>query len=126
MDINQAIRDLLIQLPGAKAAVLMGFDGLAVAEATGPEASLPEPLSTWLTEYAQTLVTLRRAKDEVPKAGTPVDVVVHTTVATVILRPVQSAYYLGVVQHLEAPTGRARFYMQALAQALEQELGGPV
>lgn len=126
MDISQTIRDLLARLPGGQAAVLMGFDGLAVAEATAPEQAPLCPLSTWLTEYAQTLITLRRARAEVPEAGTPVDVVVHTERATVILRPVQRAYYLAVVQHPDAPAGRARYYMQAVAQALEVELGTPV
>lgn len=126
MGISQSIQTLLDALPGGQAAVLMGFDGLPVAQATAPEATLPCALSTWLTEYAQTLVALRRAQAELPEAGVPTDVVVHTQVATVILRPVDGSYYLGVVQHPQAATGRARFYMQACAQALEQELGAPV
>jgi predicted regulator of Ras-like GTPase activity (Roadblock/LC7/MglB family) len=116
----QKADELLKNLPQAQAVSLMGFDGLAVATAAhGP---LPWDVATLLTEYAQTLVTLRRAAQEVPEAGAPQDVVVHTTQAAVLLRPVHMDYYLAVVQHADAPMGRARFFMNLLAQTLMQEL----
>lgn len=120
MTLNANIAELLGQIPQAQAASLMGYDGLPVAVCTRGEPAAE--LSSWLTEYAQTLVSLRRAAIEVPDAGVPVDVVIHTPVATVLLRPVHQDYYLAVVQHPEAPHGRARFFMEATAGVLSQEL----
>ncbi len=120
MNFSHTIAGLLSALPQGQAASLMGFDGLPVAEATG--STLPCLLATWLTEYAQTLVTLRRAAKEVPEGGQPLDVVVHTTEATVLLMPVGQAHFLAVVQHRDAPIGRARYYMKLTAEALAHEL----
>ena len=120
MNFAQKTTELLHNLPQAQAVSLMGFDGLPLATAAhGP---LPWDMATLLTEYAQTLVSLRRAAQEVPEAGAPVDVVVHTTEATVLMRLVHREYYLAVVQQTDAPMGRARFFMDLLARALVQEL----
>lgn len=120
MNIAHAMDELLHNLPQSQAASLMGFDGMPVASASRSPTS--GPLPTWLTEYAQTLVALRRAAVEVPWGGQPTDVVVHTTNATVLLHAVKESHYLAVVQQPDAPTGRARFYMAHLAQALCHEV----
>jgi predicted regulator of Ras-like GTPase activity (Roadblock/LC7/MglB family) len=120
MTIQSTLAELLGHIPDAQAASLMGYDGLSVATSSRG-APLPH-LETWLTEYAQTLVCLRRAAQEVPSAGAPQDVVIQTDAAQVLLRPLHQDYYLAVVQHAHAPQGRARFYMSVSAQALRAEL----
>jgi predicted regulator of Ras-like GTPase activity (Roadblock/LC7/MglB family) len=120
MNFNTEIDALLDQVPGAQSAALMGFDGLPVVVRERVPAATDLP--TWLTEYAQTLAVLRRAAAEVPAGGTPTDLVIYTPVATVLLRPVHSNYFLAVVQTPQAPAGRARFYMETLALALRHEL----
>ena len=117
---NERLQELLQNVPDALAATLMGHDGLPVAHAE--RAPTGYDLPTLWTEYAQMLVVMRRASQEVPGPGAPRDVVAHLTDATLLLQPLNAQYYLALVQRAQAPAGRARLYMNQVAQKLHEDL----
>jgi predicted regulator of Ras-like GTPase activity (Roadblock/LC7/MglB family) len=117
---SQRLLALLHDVPDAQAVTLMGHDGLPVAHAES--APTGHDLPTLWTEYAQMLVVMRRASQEVPGPGAPGDLVIHLTQSTLLLRPLTAQYYLALLQRAQAPAGRARLYMAQVARELHADL----
>jgi predicted regulator of Ras-like GTPase activity (Roadblock/LC7/MglB family) len=113
------LRELVDQVPGALAAVLVDQDGLTVDSYGRPDADVEsESLS------AECNTVIARARDAASRLeyGAVGELAVGTERCFLLCRFVQGKYFLILVLGRSGLLGKARFYLQRIAFALRAEL----
>ncbi|MBM4280778.1 MAG: hypothetical protein FJ137_08465 [Deltaproteobacteria bacterium] len=116
---KESLATLLDNLPGARSATVMGFDGIAIdsvdaADALGDEQSAAVELAAVTTQ-------LRRAAEGLG-AGDVQEVTLETERQVTLLRPLTSEYLLAVTLARQGFIGQARYRMRVIAPKLAAEL----
>jgi predicted regulator of Ras-like GTPase activity (Roadblock/LC7/MglB family) len=113
------IAALLAAIPHARAAALMGYDGLPVV-VHGVDDAIRTALPDALIEHAHALAMLRRS--EAPPAGAVTELVSYGQAGALVLQPLGDAYYLAVLLLPQGLVGQARHAMRCAEGALRREL----
>jgi len=120
MSFREQIQRIVDSTPGALACTIMGFDGIAIDtyEVSGGTIDI----TTLLLEYAAAAHQLRRGASEDSANGTLVEITVHGTKLSALVRPLVGEYFLGVVLKPSAIVGKARYLMRIAAADIAKDL----
>ncbi len=116
--LDETLAALLTSVPGARAALLVGLDGIVVA-GEGQADDLP-----WDLVVASYADLLRRVGSVNREAGIedPLELVVSAVNATLVLRSVTPDYGLLMALSPGGSLGRARFELRKAASRIHPEL----
>ncbi|MDY0061622.1 MAG: hypothetical protein RBU45_17555 [Myxococcota bacterium] len=116
---RQLLEELLLQVEGAVAAALMGFDGIAVEALATDDADLdPAALGT---EFASHAAALLRTMDGL-EAGPLAEVSFRAARLWGTTRMVNRQYFLILFLRPGGNLGRGRYLLRLLAPKVRQEL----
>lgn len=116
---TEILNQILTSVPGARAATVMGFDGIAIESKESMTADGTE--SAAAVEVAAVTSQLKRAAEGLG-AGEVREIALQTDGLVTLLRPLTSEYCLAVTVGPEGLTGKARYLMRVLAPRITAEL----
>ncbi len=120
MSFREILRTMVEALPGAQAAVLMGFDGIAIDSCELDSSSLDLP--ALMVEYSTAAQQLRRVQETMPGVGELKEMNVVCAGNTCLLQPLTSEYFCAFVLGPEALMGKARYLLRITGPKLLSEL----
>lgn len=122
MSFDSILETVLGDCPGALGVVLMGNDGLPIAQATAPAAEdRAEDLATLGVEFGRVLDEARKGADAA-QAGGLLELAVRTERCHVLLHAVDRETYLVLVLAPEGNVGKGRYLLRRFLHAVRQEL----
>jgi predicted regulator of Ras-like GTPase activity (Roadblock/LC7/MglB family) len=122
MSFDSILEQVLGECPGALGAMLMGSDGLPIAQAMAePATELLDELSTLGVEFGRILDEARKAADAAG-AGAMLELGVRTDRFHVLLHAVDADTYLALVLAPEGNVGKGRYLLRRQLLAIRQEL----
>ena len=122
MSFDSILEQVMAECPGALGAMLMGSDGLPIAQAVAePAAELMDELSTLGVEFGRILDEARKASDAAG-AGATLELAVRTDRFHVLLHAVDRETYLALVLAPEGNVGKGRYLLRRQLLAIRQEL----
>lgn len=119
MNFQQELEKIVTQVKGCKAAVLMGVDGIAVAEAKSTESGFS--FQEAATEYSRLLtegMKIAQSGDH----GAMQELCVGADRYRFIFRVLNHEYFLGILLTPEGYLGQGRFQLQKAAPIFLNEL----
>ena len=122
MSFDSILEQVLGECPGALGTMLMGSDGLPIAQAVAESATeLMDELSTLGVEFGRILDEARKAADAAG-AGATLELAVRTDRFHVLLHAVDRETYLALVLAPEGNVGKGRYLLRRQLLAIRQEL----
>ena len=122
MTFQEVLSKVVDSTPGARAAVVMGTDGIPVEEyrAEGTDLDLP----TMAVDFQRVLEEAQKVTTQMGSdAGGPLEeVILKTAGIEVLFRPIDDEYYLIVALERTGFMGKARYLVSSLLQDLREEL----
>lgn len=116
MNFREHMQHIVEAIPGAYACALMGFDGILV---DSYEADIEDAhIAALLAEYAVVIDSLQHAAI----SGVLEELAIRTDTLTVVLRPLDAAYFFAVVLKPAGIVGRAGYVMRLFQPLLRKEL----
>jgi predicted regulator of Ras-like GTPase activity (Roadblock/LC7/MglB family) len=115
----EVLSRIVRNVPGARSATVMGFDGIAIESVDAEGADGTEAAAA--VEIAAVTSQLRRAAEGLG-AGDVHEVALETDGMTTLLRPLTSEYCLAVTLAAGGLTGKARYLMRIAAPTITAEL----
>jgi predicted regulator of Ras-like GTPase activity (Roadblock/LC7/MglB family) len=116
---SEILQRLLTEVPGARSATVMGFDGIAITTRDAPTSEGTEQAAA--VEVAAITSQLKRAAESLG-AGDVKEVTLETDGLTTLLRPLTSEYLLALTLGPDGFTGKARYLMRIVAPSITAEL----
>lgn len=116
---KDVLRDVVHQTDGGIAALLMGYDGIAVDKYVREDSSLD--VDTIGMEYSVILSQIRKAA-EMLEAGNAREVAIQAEKLTTIIRLLNDEYFVAVAIKPDGNFGKARFLLRTSATRLLGEL----
>lgn len=113
------LKEIIDPTHGAIAAMVMGFDGIAVDQYARRDSDVP--VETVGLEYSMPFSKLREAALQAD-AGDTAEVVVESERVTAVLRLLNDAYFVVMVLAPDAHVGKARHLLRMRANALLERL----
>jgi predicted regulator of Ras-like GTPase activity (Roadblock/LC7/MglB family) len=105
--------------PGARAAILMGFDGIAVEQFVSPEASTD--IEAMAMEFSFRFLELRNAAQSL-ELGEIADIAIKAEFGTVLVRCVTAEYFVAVLLADAVGYGKGRWMLRKHAAELAAQL----
>ncbi len=123
MSFRDILKSSVEEVDGGLASVVMGFDGISVEEYVRPEGvdGVPVDVQTLGVEYSSALTEVRRTAEALA-SGSVQEVAVTTDGALVLLRPVNSEYFVALVLSKNGNFGKGRYVLRRAARAIAQEM----
>lgn len=125
MSFRDILKSSVEAVDGGLASVVMGFDGISVEEyvvqPTGTDGGVPVDVQTLGVEYSSALTEVRRTAEALA-SGSVQEVAVTTDGALVLLRPVNSEYFVALVLSKDGNFGKGRYVLRRAARAIAQEM----
>lgn len=112
------LEQTVAKVPGAKAVILMGFDGIPV-DFHGTDAALD--IETVGMEFSVVLKEIRKAASLL-EVGQTEEVMVRTDRISALLRVVNDDYFLVLALEAGGNIGKGRYMLRLLGPQLGQEL----
>ena len=119
MIFNELVEKAVQNTPGALAALLMGLDGISLANYMKPDANVE--MEVIGVEYATLLGEIRKACD-ILESGDVREFTVMTDKFVVIVRSVSSDYFLALALGPDGNIGKGRFVLRVQAPKVQKEL----
>lgn len=119
MDFKDILKDLVKRVDGAKAAVLMGYDGIAIEEYAREGADTD--IQQMGIEYSSILKEMKRAS-EVLEGGDVSEVSVVTGNGMIVVRAVSDEYFIMANLDIDGNLGKARYLMKMAVPKLKEQL----
>lgn len=116
----EQLQKIVDSTPGARAAILMGFDGIAVAQYTTPEAE-DFDIEIMATELSVRFMELRTAASSL-EMGKLSDIAIQAEYGTVLVRVLSDEYFVAVLLERAGHFGKGRWVLRSTARALVSEL----
>lgn len=116
---DQLIRSITEETPGGIGAILMGYDGIAIADYFVPGEVLDQQMVA--IEYANVLKEIRNAAT-VLNTGDLEEVSIRTGRYCFILRAVTEEYFLGLTLLREGNFGKGRYLLRRDLERLREAL----
>jgi predicted regulator of Ras-like GTPase activity (Roadblock/LC7/MglB family) len=124
MSFDAVLSEIVESCTGCVGAVLMGSDGIAIAEHVTdgvPDGPLSEEIGTAGVEFTRILEEIRKAADALGGGGMT-ETVVSLSRFTLVFRMVDPETFLAVVITPDGNLGKARYLMRRNLLTLRQEL----
>jgi predicted regulator of Ras-like GTPase activity (Roadblock/LC7/MglB family) len=124
MSFTDVLSEIVEGCNGCVGAVLMGADGIPIAEHVTdavPDGPLSEEIGTAGVEFTRILEEIRKAADALG-GGNMTETVVSLTRFTLVFRMVDADTFLAVVVTPDGNLGKARYLMRRNLLTLRQEL----
>jgi len=116
---SEILERLLAEIPGARSATVMGFDGIAIDTRDATTSEGTEQAAA--VELAAVTSQLRRAAESLG-AGDVKEVTLETDGLTTVLRPLTGEYLLALTLGPDGFIGKARYLMRLAAPGITAEL----
>ena len=115
---DKSLKKVVNDVQGAKAAVLMGFDGILV-EMFGESEGVD--LESMGMEFSVLLKEVRKAA-ELLEAGRADEMTIRTDKMLAVMRTVNEEYFIAMALTPKGNIGKARYVLRITAPALSKEL----
>jgi len=119
MDFKEILKDMVKRVDGAKAAVLMGYDGIAIDEYKKEGTDIDIQLMG--VEYSGIIKEMKRTS-EVLEGGDVAEVSVITGNGIVVIRGVSDEYFIMINLDSDGNLGKARYLMKMAVPKLKEQL----
>ena len=121
---DRAMKDILQKIvnetPGARAAILMGFDGIAVDQYVDPEVEDPD-IESMAMEFSFRFIELRTAAESLGM-GALSDIAVKAEFGTFLVRVLTEEYFSATLLGETGHFGKGRWLLRSTAPQLAGEL----
>jgi predicted regulator of Ras-like GTPase activity (Roadblock/LC7/MglB family) len=124
MSFRSILRSIVEECGGGLGAVLMGGDGIPIAEYVTdevPEGPLQEDIGTAGVEFSRILDEIRKAADALG-GGAVSETVVSLARMSLVFRPVDGETFLALVIAPDGNLGKARYLIRRHLLSIRQEL----
>jgi predicted regulator of Ras-like GTPase activity (Roadblock/LC7/MglB family) len=115
---DETLRSIIAKTDGAVGALIMGIDGISVARADAPDASVD--IDGIAAEYTTLLRKSMRNTEDVA-LGSLRELVVAADRFAFLIKPITPEYFLVLVLKAYGGLGRARFELRKAQLGLEEE-----
>jgi len=119
MIFNEVVEKAVLETPGAVAALIMGSDGISLANYTSEEAQLE--MEVVGVEYASLLSEVKRVS-EILESGDVQEVTVSTDNYIVVIRNINAEYFLALAIKPGGNIGKGRFMLRVTSPEIRKEL----
>ena len=119
MSIRDTLKDVVENVEGALAAMIMAYDGIPIDEITVPQSGFD--LQSLSVEYATVLKEIKRAV-ELVKAGAMEEVSITTNHTLVAFRVLNEDLFLVLIMTKDGNFGKGRYMLRLKAYDLLREL----
>ena len=113
-----SLENAVQSVPGGRAAILMGFDGIPVEAFNGDGSLDVETVGMELSVVAKEI----RKAVELLEAGATEEVMIRSEVMSAVLRTLGEEYFLVLILDPKGNVGKARYVMRSIAPKLTEEL----
>lgn len=119
MDFREILKDMVQRVDGGRAAVLMGYDGIAIDEYK-KEGEVTD-IQLMGIEYSTVLKEMKHTS-EILEGGEVAEVSVVTGSGMVVARAVTDDYFVMINLALDGNLGKARYLMKMAVPKLKEQL----
>ena len=116
---DEILRKIVESTPGAKGAILMGFDGIAVEQYVTDDTDI----ESMAMEFSFRFLELRDAANSL-EMGAISDITLKAEFGTVLVRVLSQEFFVTVLLENAAHMGKGRWMLRSKAGALNSELTG--
>ncbi len=120
---DEILRKIVENTPGAKGAILMGFDGISVEQWVKPEYENDTDIESMAMEFSFRFLELRDAANSL-EMGAISDITLKAEFGTVLVRVLSQEYFVTVLLASAAHMGKGRWMLRSQAKALRNDLAG--
>lgn len=117
------LKDAVHRTEGGMAALVMGFDGIAVDSYVREDSTLGIEVETVGMEYSVILKEIRKAA-QLLDAGTAREVSIQAEKLITVIHMISDEYFVAMAIEPNGNQGKARWLLKAGARKLAVELGG--
>jgi predicted regulator of Ras-like GTPase activity (Roadblock/LC7/MglB family) len=118
---DQILRKIVESTPGAKGAILMGFDGISVAQWVKPEHEHETDIESMAMEFSFRFLELRDAATSL-EMGTVTDITLKAEFGSVLVRVLSNEYFVTVLLTHSGHMGKGRWMLRQQADALRSDM----
>jgi predicted regulator of Ras-like GTPase activity (Roadblock/LC7/MglB family) len=119
---DEILRKIVESTPGAKGAILMGFDGISVEQWVKPEYETDIDIESMAMEFSFRFLELRDAANSL-EMGSITDITLKAEFGSVLVRVLSQEYFVTVLLASPAHMGKGRWMLRSQAGALQADLG---
>jgi predicted regulator of Ras-like GTPase activity (Roadblock/LC7/MglB family) len=118
---EEILRKIVEETPGAKGAILMGFDGISVAQWVKPQYAEELDIESMAMEFSFRFLELRDAANSL-EMGAISDITLKAEFGTVLVRVLSKEYFVTVLLETAAHMGKGRWLLRSQVKALNVDL----
>lgn len=118
---EETLRKIVEATPGAKGAILMGFDGISVEQWVKPQFADEMDIESMAMEFSFRFLELRDAADSL-EMGAISDITLKAEYGTVLVRVLSKEYFVTVVLENASHMGKGRWLLRSHSKALSSDL----
>ena len=119
MSLRETLREIAVNVEGALAVMIMGYDGIAVDEISVEQTEFDMQLLS--VEYATVLKEIRRSV-EVIKAGDMEEVSITTDQTCVAIRVLSDELFIVLIMKRDCNFGKGRYLLRLKSEELANTL----
>lgn len=120
---DEILKKVVESTPGAKGAILMGFDGISVAQWVKPEFAAETDIESMAMEFSFRFLELRDAATSL-EMGTVSDITLKAEFGSVVVRVLSQEYFVTVLLAHAGHMGKGRWLLRSQLAALRTEMAG--
>jgi predicted regulator of Ras-like GTPase activity (Roadblock/LC7/MglB family) len=120
---DEILRKIVESTPGAKGAILMGFDGISVEQWVKPEFESETDIESMAMEFSFRFLELRDAASSL-EMGPISDITLKAEFGSVLVRVLSQEYFVTVLLSHAGHMGKGRWMLRSQANALYSDLLG--
>ncbi len=117
---QETLKRIVDNTPGAKGAILMGFDGIAVDQYMA-EGTEDTDIESMAMEFSFRFIELRKAANSL-ELGELSDISIKAELGTFLVRCLSEEYFVAVLLESAGHFGKGRWMLRSSASALASEL----
>jgi len=118
---DEILQKIVESTPGAKGAILMGFDGITVEQWVKPEFEAELDIESMAMEFSFRFLELRDAANSL-QMGAISDITLKAEYGTVLVRVLSQDYFVTVLLASPGHMGKGRWMLRSQAKALSIDL----
>jgi predicted regulator of Ras-like GTPase activity (Roadblock/LC7/MglB family) len=118
---DEILQKIVEGTPGAKGAIIMGFDGITVEQWVKPQFHAELDIESMAMEFSFRFLELRDAANSL-EMGTISDITLKAEYGTVLVRVLSQEFFVTVLLENAAHMGKGRWLLRSQAAALSADL----
>lgn len=116
---REILQKIVDETPGAKGAVLMGFDGIAIDQIVAEDADTD--IESMAMEFSFRFIELRQAAESL-EMGQLTDIAIKAEHGTFLVRVLNEEFFVALLLEHAGQFGKGRWLLRSSANALLGEL----